>query len=58
MDLVEIYPSLKSFWTVWLVLLFAFLVFRALKPSRKSEFGHAAAIPLRDDALNADKRRE
>jgi cbb3-type cytochrome oxidase subunit 3 len=58
MDLVAIYPALKSFWTVWLVLLFAFLVFRALKPSRRAEFGQAAAIPLRDDAFNDDKRRE
>lgn len=48
MDLVSIYPTIKSFWTVWLVLVFAFLVFRALKPSRRSEFSRAAAIPLRD----------
>ena len=48
MDLVDIYPTIKSFWTVWLMAVFAFLIYRALKPSRKSEFGHAASIPLRD----------
>lgn len=52
MDLVSIYPAIKSLWTVWLVLVFAFLIFRALKPSRKSEFGDAAAIPLRDEGRN------
>lgn len=52
MDLVAIYPALKSLWTVWLVLIFAFLIFRALKPSRKVEFGDAATIPFRDEKVN------
>ena len=52
MDLVSIYPALKSMWTVWLVLVFTFLIFRALKPSRKSEFTDAATIPRRDERRN------
>jgi cbb3-type cytochrome oxidase subunit 3 len=48
MDLVAIYPALKSLWTVWLVLIFALLIARALRPSRKLEFVRAASIPLRD----------
>jgi cbb3-type cytochrome oxidase subunit 3 len=54
MDLAAMYPAIKSFWTVWLVLVFGFLVFRALKPSRAPEFRRAAAIPLDD----GDGRRE
>jgi cbb3-type cytochrome oxidase subunit 3 len=50
MDLVAIYPAIKSLWTVWLVLIFAFLIFRALRPSRKAEFDKAAAIPLHDES--------
>ncbi|MBM3549536.1 MAG: cbb3-type cytochrome c oxidase subunit 3 [Alphaproteobacteria bacterium] len=49
MDLVSLYPAIKSLWTVWLVLIFAILVLRALRPSRKQAFARAAAIPLRDD---------
>jgi cbb3-type cytochrome oxidase subunit 3 len=48
MDLLSIYPALKSLWTVWLVLVFALLVARALRPSRRVEFEKAATIPLRD----------
>lgn len=48
MDLVAIYPALKSLWTVWLVLVFALLVFRALRPSRRAALEIAASIPLRD----------
>jgi len=48
MDLVSVYPAIKSLWTVWLVLIFALLIARALRPSRKPEFARAAAIPLND----------
>ncbi len=49
MDLVSIYPALKSLWTVWLVMIFLLLITRALRPSRKPEFIRASTIPLRDN---------
>jgi cbb3-type cytochrome oxidase subunit 3 len=50
MDLVSLYPLVKSLWTVWLVLAFAGILLWSLRPSRRTAHEQAATIPLRDDA--------
>ncbi|MCW5729625.1 MAG: CcoQ/FixQ family Cbb3-type cytochrome c oxidase assembly chaperone [Alphaproteobacteria bacterium] len=48
MELGEIYPLLRSLWTVWFTALFIGLVAWALWPSRREEMRRAARIPLDD----------
>ena len=49
MDIEQIYPLLRSAWTVWFALLFAGIVAWALWPSRKAAFEEHGRIPLQDD---------
>ena len=49
MGIEEIYPLIRSAWTVWFALLFAGIVAWALWPSRRPTLEEHAHIPLRDD---------
>lgn len=47
--IAEIYPLLRQAWTILFLLLFALLVWRALRPSRRAEFERHGMLPLRDE---------
>ena len=49
MDLNAIASFLRSFWTVWLMLLFVGILFWALRPKNKSKFDEASRIPIRNE---------
>jgi cytochrome c oxidase cbb3-type subunit 4 len=49
MDLVSLYPLLRSLWVVWFVMLFVGIVAWALWPSRRSKLEELGRIPLRGD---------
>lgn len=49
MDLDWITVALRSFWTVWLMLLFTGIVVYAMWPGNRRRFEDAARIPLKDD---------
>lgn len=49
MSIQDIAEFLRSFWVVWLGLLFLALVAWALWPKNRKKFEHAARIPLEDD---------
>ena len=46
----EIYPHLRSLWTVWFFLLFAGIIVWVMWPSRRKEWDKQGQIPLRDGA--------
>lgn len=48
MDLQELLGFLRSFWVVWMVLLFAGILAYALWPRNGARFDAASRIPLRD----------
>ena len=48
-DLQEIVSFLRSFWTVWLMLLFVGIVAYALWPKNKARFDEASHIPFKDE---------
>lgn len=49
MDLDSIATTLRSFWTVWLMLLMTGIVIYAMWPGNRDKFERAAQIPLKDD---------
>ncbi|MDZ3836292.1 MAG: cbb3-type cytochrome c oxidase subunit 3 [Rhodospirillales bacterium] len=49
MDLQAVWEALRPYWVVWLIILFAAVVFFAYRPKNKKRFEDAARIPLRDD---------
>lgn len=49
MGLEDIYPVLKQLWVVWFVVLFAGIVFWAMRPSAQKRFDAMAKIPLREE---------
>ena len=49
MDLNAIASFLRSFWTVWLMLLFVGVLFWALRPRNKDQFEDASLIPFRNE---------
>jgi cytochrome c oxidase cbb3-type subunit IV len=49
MDLIELYPMLRSLWVVWFMAVFIGIVAWVFWPSRKAEFDRHARIPLNDD---------
>ena len=49
MDLDSITIALRSFWTVWLALLFTGIVLYAMWPGNRGKFDAASRIPLKDD---------
>ncbi|MCQ4158564.1 cbb3-type cytochrome c oxidase subunit 3 [Roseomonas sp. GC11] len=50
MDLVSLYPLLKTLWVVWFFLLFAFILFWVMRPGTRRTYEAVATIPLRDEA--------
>jgi cytochrome c oxidase cbb3-type subunit 4 len=48
-DLNAIASFLRSFWTVWLMLLFVGVLFWALRPKNKDKFDEASRIPFGDE---------
>ena len=49
MDLNAIASFLRSFWTVWLMLLFVGVLFWAMRPKNKDRFDDASLIPFRNE---------
>lgn len=49
MDLDSIAVLLRSFWTIWLMLLFTGILVYAMWPGNRSKFERASQIPLKDD---------
>lgn len=49
MDLLSLYPLLRSVWVVWFMMLFVGIVAWALWPSRREKFEEHGRIPLRGD---------
>ena len=49
MDLNAIASFLRSFWTVWLMLLFVGVLVWALRPRNKDKFDEASRIPFKDE---------
>jgi len=49
MDLDSITVMLRSFWTVWLMLLLTGILVYAMWPGNRRTFDAAAQIPLKDD---------
>lgn len=49
MDLDSITVALRSFWTVWLMILMSGILVYAMWPGNRSKFDDAARIPLKDD---------
>lgn len=45
----ELVEFMRSFWVVWMMLLFLGIVAWALWPGRKAKWERAARIPLRED---------
>jgi cytochrome c oxidase cbb3-type subunit 4 len=48
-DLNAIASFLRSFWTVWMMLLFVGILFWALRPRNKDSFADASLIPFRNE---------
>jgi len=49
MDLDTITVALRSFWTLWLMLLLMGIIGYAMWPGNRGKFEQAAQIPLKDD---------
>lgn len=49
MDIIEIYPLIRSLWNVWFTVLFLGIVAWAFWPKRKARLEEHATIPLRND---------
>ncbi|MDH5489097.1 MAG: cbb3-type cytochrome c oxidase subunit 3 [Rhodospirillaceae bacterium] len=49
MDITAISDMARSSWVVWLMLLFAFIVFWAFRPKNKERFEEDAKIIFKDD---------
>jgi cytochrome c oxidase cbb3-type subunit 4 len=49
MTLESVGEILTSIWTVWAILIFAGIVFWALRPANRRRFERDAHIPLKDD---------
>ncbi len=49
MTLESVNEILTSIWTVWAVLVFAGIVFWAMRPANRKRFDEDARIPLNDE---------
>jgi cytochrome c oxidase cbb3-type subunit 4 len=49
MDLNVVYEVARSLWVVWLMILFAGVVFWAFRPKNKKRFEDDARIPFREE---------
>ncbi|EFH09597.1 cbb3-type cytochrome oxidase subunit 3 [Pseudoroseomonas cervicalis] len=50
MDLIALYPLLKTAWVVWFFVLFGFILIWVLRPGKRQSYEALASIPLRDEA--------
>jgi cytochrome c oxidase cbb3-type subunit IV len=48
-DFSEVMQTLRSLWLVWLVVLFAGIVWWAYRPKNKKRFEEDARIPFKDE---------
>jgi cytochrome c oxidase cbb3-type subunit 4 len=48
-DLQAVWEVFRSLWVVWLMILFAGIVFWAYRPKNKKRFEENARIPFKDD---------
>jgi cytochrome c oxidase cbb3-type subunit 4 len=48
-DLATLVEGMRSLWLVWLILLFAAIMFWAFRPKNKRRFEDDARIPFKDD---------
>jgi cytochrome c oxidase cbb3-type subunit IV len=48
-DISEVMQTLRSLWLVWLVVLFAGIVWWAYRPKNKKRFEEDARIPFKDE---------
>lgn len=53
MDLIALYPLLKTAWVVWFFALFGFILVWVLRPAKRQGYQAMAGIPLRDETLPA-----
>lgn len=49
MDLDSITVVIRSFWTIWLMLLLTGILVYAMWPSNRGRFDEASRIPLKED---------
>ena len=56
MNSTDIVEWLRSLWLVWLVPLFAVVVWRAHRPQNKGRFGEGARVPLKEGEGKEDGR--
>ncbi len=49
MDFVALAEELRSWWVVWLFIVFVGVVFWAYRPKNKKRFEEAARIPFKDE---------
>jgi cytochrome c oxidase cbb3-type subunit 4 len=49
LDLQTVYETARSLWALWLMLLFAGIVWWIYRPKNRKRFEDAAKIPFRDD---------
>jgi cytochrome c oxidase cbb3-type subunit IV len=49
MGAAEMFVALRSFWVIWLMLIFIGIVAWSFRPRNKARFEADARIPLRDD---------
>ena len=49
MNLADFYEVVRSLWLVWLMILFAGIVFWAFRPKNKKRFEDDAQIPFREE---------
>ena len=49
MDLTQIWEALRPLWLVWLIVLFAGVVFWAFRPRNKKRFEEDGKIPFKDE---------
>lgn len=49
MDLSGVFEWVRSLWLVWLVVLFALVVWWAYRPKNKKRFEEDAMIPFKDE---------
>ena len=49
MDLYAVLDWVRSFWIIWLILLFAGVVWWTYRPKNRKRFEEDAKIPFKDD---------
>ncbi len=47
--MMDLWDTLRAWWVVWLIILFAVVVWWAYRPKNKKKWDEAANIPFEDD---------